>query len=66
LGQARVVIEEEPDSDWSSCTHDFHGSDPVLNRVWAMEVQDPEETTQNERFEEYWRALAPHRVKIFL
>ena len=37
----------------------------MLNLVWVMEVQDPEETTQNERFEEYWRALAPHRVKIF-
>ena len=46
LGQARVVIEEDPESGWYNGNHDLHGLGPVLNLVWAIEVQDPDERPQ--------------------
>ena len=67
-GQAQSGFNgDEPyDRYWSSEDHSFADGFRQLNRVWEINVEDPEETTQNEHFGRYWQELNRYRVHAVL
>ena len=63
---AQEVIKTSPLVGWSRGPNDFHGPDPLLNHVWGMPVQEKHMITRNQRFEQYWRLMYHHGVKVFM